>query len=357
MNDQIVQLAKELISIPSESNNCKEIKKIIDFTKNILDEYTQTNFEKNGSPSLLISNKDKKTQSFKIILNLHLDVVPGNKKQYSPYVQGGKLYGRGSYDMKSAAAAMIIVFKKLAKQVNYPLALQIVIDEETGGFNGTKYQVDQGIRGEYIIAGENTDLKINNSSKGILWVKIVTKGKSGHGAYPWLGKNAIWEMKKNLDRLENTYPIPIKDAWKTTINVATINTLNETTNKIPDECSMNLDIRYIPEDTDLIEQKILKLLSKHTEMKIIVKEPSHFSDPRSKYNKLLLKSSEKITGRKGSFVQKHGGSDVRFFSAVGCEGITFGPIGQGHHSDNEWVDLKSLNDFSQILKSFLETVE
>ena len=139
----------------------------------------------------MIYPQKTRPKKFKIILNAHLDVVSGREEQYKPYEKDGKLFGRGAIDMKGAAAVEILVFKEVAKRVSYPLALQLVTDEEIGGFCGTKYQIEKGVRADFVIAGEPTDFGVNNKAKGIIWLKIKTKGKSAHGAYPWRGKNAL----------------------------------------------------------------------------------------------------------------------------------------------------------------------
>ena len=68
------------------------------------------------TPSLLFYNNFPKSKKFKIILNAHLDVVPGNKNQFVPKVVGDRLYARGAYDMKSSAIVMMSVFKDIAKK-------------------------------------------------------------------------------------------------------------------------------------------------------------------------------------------------------------------------------------------------
>ena len=72
-------------------------------------------------PSLLIHNQKKPgTKKFKIILDAHLDVVPGKDYQYKPYEKDGKFYGRGAYDMKAPGAAEILVLKNWRKKFHIP---------------------------------------------------------------------------------------------------------------------------------------------------------------------------------------------------------------------------------------------
>ncbi len=86
---------------------------------------------------------------------------------------------------------------------------------------------------------------------------------------------------------------------------------------------------------------------------IILKEPCQFTHQNNPYLSKLKQAVEKVTGKKAKTIVKHGGSDIRHYNQVGCEGVTFGPIGGQLHGDNEWVDEESLKDYYQILKSFL----
>lgn len=352
MDDTVVKLTQKLISLQTTSDNKKALIRTLELIKQTLPGFPVQEFIHNNSKSILFSNKNH-VKKCEIILNAHLDVVPGKPEQFKPKIENDKLIGRGSYDMKAAAAVFVLLFKKLANKVSYPLGLQLVTDEETGGFNGTKYQIEQGVTADFVIAGENTDLFINNKSKGIIWLKLVTHGVSAHGAYPWLGENAIWKMNQDLNILSKHFPIPKKEAWQTTINLAKIETTNTAANKIPDKCEAFFDIRYIPEDKDTILKTLTSVLPDDTKAEILVEEPSQFTSEESIYIKQLQKAAKKITGKLPELVAKHGGSDIRFYTAKGIPGITFGPIGAGHHSDYEWVSIKSLTTYEKILDQFL----
>lgn len=355
MLSKILSLSRKLIDIESTSKSLVELKRALDLALSYLKEYNIF-YYKGEAPSALITNSKNELEKFKIILNAHLDVVPGKKSQFKSIVKGKRLYGRGAYDMKAAAAVEILVFKELAKKVNYPLGLQLVTDEEVGGFKGTKYHIDRGVKAEFVIAGEPTDLDINNQAKGVIWLKVKANGKNAHGAYPWEGENAIWKIHDFLNSLFKKYPLPRKEVWQTTVNLARIETSNETFNKVPDYAEAWLDIRYIPEDEYIIVQDIKNLLTKDLKVEILLKEPFHYTDEKNLFVKKLLNSAKKIRGKQSLLIFKHGASDIRHYTKIGCEGVTFGPIGYGQHTDDEWVDIESLSDFYQILKDFLLSI-
>lgn len=354
MQQSIVALAKKLISIASIKDSPEKLKEVLFVAKSELSEFSSEAFEKNGVPGLIFYNSQKRPDRFKIILNAHLDVVPGKENQYSPVEKEGRLYGRGADDMKAAAAAEILLFKEVAKNIEYPLALQLVTDEEVGGHDGTKYQIEKGVRADFVIAGEPTDFGVNNKAKGITWVNIKTSGKAAHGAYLWQGDNALWKIEKILEKIKSAYPNPEKEIWRTTFNLAKIETSNKTFNKVPDQAVASFDVRFVPEDKDIIIDKIKEIVGGDGSVDIITKESPQLTDENNPYVKKLREATKEITGEDSPVIVKHGGSDIRLFNEVGCDGVTFGPIGFGLHTDDEWVDIKSLTDYFNILKTFLQ---
>lgn len=355
MLPKILLLAKKMISIESTADNPKALEKILELSLSNVKEFTIERFECNGVKSALIYNSNKRPRKFKIILNGHLDVIPGKDYQYKPQIKNNKLYGVGSMDMKANVACLMLAFKEVAKKVNYPLGLQLVTDEEVGGFNGTKYQIDQGVRSEFVIAGEPTNLNIAHQAKGILWAKISSYGKSAHGAYPWRGDNAIWKMKNFLDALAKKYPISKSEQWQTSLNLSRIETSNMSFNKIPDNCVVWLDVRYVHEESDSILNDVKEMLPKGFDLDVVAKEPAMYTDKNNQYVKMLQNIAQKIAKKEILLYGANGSSDVRHFTRVKCPGVEFGPVGSGIGSDEEWVDIFSLQKYNLILKEFLLT--
>ncbi len=354
---EILALAKKLIQVPSFSGDIEKAVEILTLTKEQLTDFTFTPFVSNSFPSILYNN-GKDPKHFKIILNAHLDVVPGVESQFRPYEEDGKLYGRGSYDMKAAAAVMIILFNEIADQVTYPLGLQLVTEEEFAESNGTEHQIANGIRSEFAIIGEcGSNLRLLNETKGILTVKIITQGHSAHGAYLWRGKNAILKMYDIINTLHKHFPVPDTDTDETTINVAKIATTNNVPNKVPDNCTALLDIRFNKKDRATILSRIKSLLPEDVTLQVDQNRNPHFTDPDNVYIKQLKIIGKEITGKELAIEKTHGGADTTYFSNVGCDAIEFGPIGHGQHHDEEWVDIKSLGVYYQILKKFLLSVK
>ncbi len=91
-------------------------------------------------------------------------------------------------------------------------------------------------------------------------------------------------------------------------------------------------------------------------METILVEPPQLTDEKNPFVFALKKSIKKVIQKQPKMIVKHGGSDIRHFNQIGIDGVTFGPIGYGLHSDEEWVDIKSLEDYYQILNRFLKSL-
>lgn len=354
--DDILTLAKEFILIPSAGDDLEEKEKILALAKGTLQGFTVETFNKQIRPSLLIHNQPEGTKQFKIVFNVHLDVVPGSDEQYIPLEKDGKLYGRGAYDMKAAAATIIVLFKNLAKSVPYPLALQITSDEEIGA-NGAADQVAEGVRADFVITGEcGSNFKITHQTKGVCHIKLTANGTASHGAYPWLGDNAIMKLHKAIELITAKYPRPEEEAFVTTVNVTRIATTNNATNRIPDQAEAYLDIRYIPEDKDIYEG--IKSLVPEGVTATVDTRCSPLDTPEdNEYVQLLKTIGKQVLNQEIQMRVAHASSDVIRFADAGCQGIEFGPIGSNQHTDGEYVDIKSLEDYYQILHKFLMSVK
>ena len=164
------------------------------------------------------------------------------------------------------------------------------------------------------------------------------------------GKSAVWEMEKFLERLRKVYPVPSEEVWQTTVNVASVTTENTTYNKVPDRCEVKLDVRFIPEDKDVVVERLGGLLCEGAEMEIVLHESSQFTEEDNPYLVQLQKACAEVKGSDCRIIARHGGSDLRFFDRVGGKGVEFGPVGYGHHTDEEWVAIDSVAQYYYVVE-------
>lgn len=346
-----IEITKELIKI--DSSNLEGANKAIDFCEDIL--------VSNGLKSEVIQNNGFKTLictigsgDKKIILNGHLDIVPGKAEQFIPHIEDGKLYGRGSADMKSGAAAMLATMLKLkSEDLNCLVQLQLVSDEETGGFNCSKYLVDNGYKGDFVICGEPTQLGIGIQAKGILQVNLEFVGKSAHGSRPWQGDNAII---KAYEAFKAILELPFAKDKSELYDCPSINLSKieggDVYNKVPDYCKMCLDIRFLP-NQDL--QEILKQIENVAGVKVNIHSIGDAVKTKvdDQYVLKLSQSIGNITNDKVKIFGQHGSADTRFYSKYDIPSVEFGPTGGNWHGDNEFVMVDSVYTYEQILIEFI----
>ena len=275
-----------------------------------------------------------------IVWNGHVDVVPGNHGQFEPYIVGDHLYGRGSADMKAGLAAMMEAFYELSKNPQILLKriqLHIVTDEETGGSFTSKYLVDQGYFGNFVICGEPTQLHIGLQAKGIVQLDIILKGKSSHGSRPWEGINAIEKAFKFDQEMRKLSFLTASNAFYDypSLNLAKIQA-GERYNVVPDECVLSYDIRYVPgQNQDSIIAEIKETASHFSESEVIIHStaPAVTTEENNKYVDQLIIATSKITKIKPNLFGQHGSADTRYYAEKGAGAIEFGPIGAYWHGE------------------------
>ena len=185
----------------------------------------------------------------RIVLHGHLDVVPGREGQFDARVEGDRLIGRGAYDMKGALAAMMCALSDATAQDAIRVHLICVPDEESEDIDrrSTDAIIADGLRGDFAITGEPTDLHIGVQAKGVLALRVEVQGTAAHGSTPWLGDNAILKAYDIFRRIE-TLPFGRESSDlfdRPSINVSRI-VGGDAFNKVPDVCTMAVDIRFLP---------------------------------------------------------------------------------------------------------------
>ncbi|MEU8242346.1 M20/M25/M40 family metallo-hydrolase [Actinoplanes missouriensis] len=352
--ETLLAAVERLIGIRSTADRPDELRRALDFVLDLIGPgFEVRRFEAGGTPSALVTTGPATPR---VILNAHLDVVPGADAQFVPRRDGDRLYGRGTHDMKAAAVVLATVFRDCARSLPYPIALQLVTDEEVGGFGGTGHQVAQGVRADFVIIGEQSGLRIVTESKGILRVRLDASGRPAHAAYPWLGTNALTTVTEAVGRLLARYPVPAAEAWTTTVNVARIETSNTAANIVPADASALLDIRFPPSEEDLTSGDVAAYLASvagpGVRVTVEAQGAPHAADPASAFVR-RLRSAAQAQGYEGTLLRKHGAADGRFYSAHGVDAVIFGPGGDGQHGPEEYLDVRTLTPYREALMAFL----
>jgi succinyl-diaminopimelate desuccinylase len=293
-----------------------------------------------------------------VVLHGHLDVVPGRPEQFTPRVEGDRLYGRGAYDMKGGLAAMMCAIHDLAAEKRVRVHFVCVSDEESEEIEarGSDYLVQQGYVGDFAITGEPTDMHIGIQAKGVLAMRIEVTGRAAHGSTPWVGDNAVL---KAVDVFRQIEVLPFaresSDLFdRPSINLGRI-VGGDALNKVPDLCVIDVDVRYLPgQDADEIRAAV-DAIPDVTVVKTFHRQPAivERDDPYVQaLGKAISGVAPPIAERLG--VGRDGASDAISFLEAGVPAVECGPAGDGHHGPEEWVSIRSLGDYRRTLVEFVK---
>jgi len=366
-NNALLHTIQELIKIESTTSNPEGLRAAYHFIQLLLTQsgkdITIEEFERGSKPSLLAYRKGTRPEKFHIILNGHLDVVEGMPEQFEPRLQNGKLYGRGACDMKAAAVVLTSVFCEYVDQLPYDLALQIVTDEESAGHDGAMYQVEQGVRADFVLCGDcgrtTANYVIANEAKGMVGVRVALRGQAAHGAYPWRGDNAALKAADFVRKLHDHYPTPAEATGETTVAVTSIVTTGTSLSRIPDEAIVTLNARYATGDPHFVSKAAFTARLAEIDPNAEIIEFADFSapmytQPDSPLLQQLKAAAEATENHAFTFVKNNGTSDGRHFGAVGVPACEFGIPGEGQHSEQEYIPLQALYTYHDTLRDFLD---
>ncbi len=307
-----------------------------------------------------------------LIYDGHMDTVPVGDRSlwtHDPFgaeIVNGKMYGRGSQDMKGGLAAMIESFaavKDAGIELQGDLVLEAVVDEERGGYEGTKRLVDKGISGDFALVCEG-EQKLNICHKGDYGVELETVGKSAHAAMPERGINAIHKMIAVSNALLG---IPKRFAWERRehellgsplINLSVISGGIQR-NMVPDRCKMTVDRRIVPKYETLADAKreiatVIRELEKEDEtLKVAIKEIIDVEPAEISRNEpivhALQSAAEKAIGRTLEIGGVKGFTDAHWMvNQLGIPTVSFGTKGGNIHGVDEFLEIRSLIETAEI---------
>ncbi|MDD5138626.1 MAG: M20/M25/M40 family metallo-hydrolase [Verrucomicrobiales bacterium] len=310
---------------------------------------------------LLPQNKIRST----ILLAPHLDTVNAEDSQFVPRMKNGRLHGRGACDTKGSVAAMLMALCELANSKFRPRETEIIfaglVDEEHAQM-GSRALAKSKFKADLAIVGEPTRLQVVTAHKGSLWLELETRGRAAHGATPQLGRNAVHEMARIVDVLETDYAAQLRRRKHKLLGPATVNVGaicgGTQPNIVPDRCSIQIDRRTLPGETEAgVQREIIALLraeklSAHISTRKLGPAPALETDPKLPLVQHFLRS---IGQTKTVGVNYF--CDAAVLSAAGIPSVVFGPgdIAQAHTAD-EWISLASLERGKNLLFRFLNSL-
>lgn len=358
--------AQELIAIESTAANPAGLQAAYEYMRDFIrasgKPITIEEFDCNGKPSLLAYRGPHRPDRFRVILNAHLDVVPGKPEQFAARVADGKLCGRGAYDMKAAAIILAQVFCEYVDKAPYALGLQIVIDEESAGDRGTRYQLEQGVQADFVVCGEcgraTGTHEIANEAKGIAAIELRFHGTAAHAAYPWRSDNAALKAVEFVRKLHQDFPAPAQETGSTTVALTGMAAGGGAHNQTPDSASIRLDCRYAPDDWRFASREALTAYIRSLDPDAVITRTLSYGPPMhtSPRNPLLLElkaAAEQVERAEFQLVRRNGSGDGRFYTMAGGEACEFGIAGEHQHGDGEYITLEAFHNYLETMRAFL----
>jgi succinyl-diaminopimelate desuccinylase len=312
----------------------------------------------------------------------HTDVVPTGPLErwdsppFAPTHRDGRLYGRGSSDMKTSLAAMVVATREfLAQQPDAPLNLAFLLtsDEEGPANDGTvvvcKLLQARGEQLDWCIVGEPTSVErtgdmIKNGRRGTMSGKLTVKGIQGHIAYPQLARNPIHLLAPALAELVATHWDAGNDHFPpTSWQVSNVNGGTGAGNVIPGQVVVDFNFRFSTESTpEGLQQRVADTLARHglqlgTDYTLewtlggrpFLTRPGPLVDA-------VRAAIRTETGLETVLSTTGGTSDGRFMAQICPEVIELGPPNATIHQVNEHIRVADIEPLKNIYRRVLENL-
>jgi succinyl-diaminopimelate desuccinylase len=362
---KVIEVAQELMRFKTITGNMKEINQAMNYIKNmmtLLGAKVEIFAPENTAPVIFIRNTD--SVNFDALILGHIDVVPADDSMFKPVVKDGKLFGRGSLDMKSFAAVALNSMQHVI-QSELPIKFGIILssDEEKGSHGvHTFLEHYKDIHADIVldndVGGDIT--KIIAKCKNPVFVKITAQGKEAHGSRPWDGIDANERMLQTLCNLRKFYPAydlegkKPRNKWIDTLHFARIEG-GKVANIISDSCETICDFRLVETSTlDDLKKNLNKSMVKGVSYTVVSASTPVVMDEKNPLILCYKKLAEEILGKKIKFEYEGGATDARAFAVRGSTVIMHSGSGDGMHASDEYLDIDSLKQLSSIQIAFLD---
>ena len=303
-----------------------------------------------------------------LMLNAHMDTVGagGMADAFVPVVRGGRVYGRGAYDMKGSLAAIMIVAREAKKlALRGDLIIAAVADEEVSSL-GTE-AVLQRMEADAAIVTEPTELRLCLAHKGFAWLEVETRGVAAHGSRPDLGVDAVAHMGRILTGVLELDRRLHAGRGHLLLGTGTVHASliegGQEWSTYPARCVVKVERRTIPgedgasalrELEDVIASARADDPGLDASATLLMERPWSQLGADSFVTEAVESAATEVLGRAPEVIGVAYWMDMALSNAVGIPTVAFGPSGEGAHADVEWVDLASLETCLQV---YLRAVE
>jgi acetylornithine deacetylase/succinyl-diaminopimelate desuccinylase family protein len=302
-----------------------------------------------------------------LLLEAHLDTVFADRMTIDPFrpeIRNGRLYGRGACDTKGSLAVFLHALRSCAEGKEKPscnILFLATVDEEYG-FTGSKQAVARGVKADFGIVGEPTELHIVRAHKGVTRWKVITHGVAAHSAYPDRGRNAIYGMAQVVARLERHAAALLQQTPHPLLGTPTLSVGviegGQTVNIVPDRCMIEVDRRTLPGETDAsVLAAARAVLGDLSGWEIVGPHLSIAGMEVSADHPVVRKLGQAVKEVTGDSVIESAqyATDAGVYNSNGIPSIVFGPGNIARaHTEEEYVEIDQLHDAVRIIRRVLE---
>ena len=345
------------------------------------DKYPRTN---------VIARRQGKYPGPTVHFNSHIDVViAGDGWSVDPFegvIKDGKIFGRGTCDMKGGLATSIIAVEAYIRaNPDFCGAIEIsgTVDEESGGFGGVAYLASKGLfskpRVDHVIIPEplNKD-RICLGHRGVWWAEIETKGQIAHGSMPFLGDCAVRHMGAVLEKFEDELypklaakrtdmPVVPEGAKQSTMNINSIHGGESDdfdglpSPNVPDSCKLTIDRRFlIEEDIGQVKAEVIDILEglKSSREKFdytiedIMEVLPLMSEKDGPVPTAVAQGIREVFGKDPQYIISPGTYDQKHISRIGHlhDCIAYGPgILDLAHQPDEFIIIEDMIESAKVM--------
>lgn len=372
---EIERLVRDLVRIPSHEDVPTQEKQVAEHLNAYLQDQgveSKLRTVEKDRPNVIAAVKGS-SRGKSLMLNGHTDTVPVydmNIPPFKPDVKNGRLYGRGSLDMKGGLGAMamtLVALERSKVHLQGDLYLTAVVGEERRS-EGTEDIILRGPKADMAIVGEPTDLEIQPSHRGLEWLEVHFHGKAAHGGQADKGVNAITMAARFVRKVEEDLLPRLRDrkakhTLPPTLNLGVIQG-GQQPSSVADHCVLKMDRRWVPEESlqqifEEIYQIFDELKKEDPRFKAELKrDPSNMKTMTHVPNvvrtdhqlvRSLGDSVRVVTKRPAKLTSFWGWTDAALLTHFGkMPTVVFGPGGAGAHSRVEYVLVDDLVRCTQI---------
>ena len=388
--DCLIELTRQLVRIPTESprsDTTAAVRMLSERLARIDDVRVEVVTAKEPVRNLTASF-DSGRPGRRLVLNGHLDTYPAGRHgdwshgPFSGRICGGRLYGRGSADMKGGIACLVHAFEALARrrdQICGEVVLTLAGDEETMGELGSAYllRAAPNANGDAALIADVGSPEIPRiGEKGLVWIKVRAMGKAAHGAHVHRGENAISLLRDAMDAVCALEQIDVKTPAniaaaisaaaaaseraggagesavlrRITVNIGRISG-GMSANLVPDQAEFEADIR-LPMGISVrdVEERIAACLRglPGIESEISRRYEPTWTPPESPIAAAVAHACETVLGRRPDLNMRVGASDARLFRAKGIPTVVCGLTPYNLGAPDEFFEVGEIESVAGI---------